>query len=63
MRVHEGHDEHTGYNLPWSLFRLVPYCSDAKFHDFHHSNNTGNFSSFLRVWDSLFDTECDWYIA
>jgi len=62
LRVHEGHDGHSGYDFPWSFFRILPFGAGASFHDFHHSHNVGNYGSFLRIWDSLFNTEKDWYL-
>jgi methylsterol monooxygenase/4-alpha-methyl-delta7-sterol-4alpha-methyl oxidase len=56
MRSAEGVDGHTGYEFPWSPFRLLPFSASTKYHDFHHTHNVGNYSSFFIVWDILFGT-------
>lgn len=28
----------------------------AEYHNFHHSHNIGNYSSFFTYWDSIFGT-------
>ena len=54
FRTGEGVDGHCGYEFPWSMFRLIPFSASASYHDFHHSHNVGNYSSFLSIWDSVF---------
>jgi sterol desaturase/sphingolipid hydroxylase (fatty acid hydroxylase superfamily) len=54
IRASEGVDGHTGYEFPWSPFRLIPFSASASYHDYHHSHNVGNYSSFLTIWDSVF---------
>lgn len=53
-RSFEGVDGHSGYEFPWSPFRVLPLACSATYHDFHHSHNLGNYSSFFTFWDSLF---------
>ena len=62
LRYFEGYDGHAGYEFPWSILRIMPFSSDAVFHQFHHSDNTGNFGSFTRFWDTLFDSSNDFYV-
>lgn len=50
FRVSESSDAHSGYNLPFSIFRLGR-PSDR--HWFHHSHNTGCFGAFLTFWDRV----------
>jgi len=47
---------HSGYEIPFSPFRFLPFGVSAKFHDDHHLKNLGNFGSMLVVWDSLCGT-------
>ena len=54
FRSGEGVDGHSGYEFPWSPFRLIPFSASASYHDYHHSHNVGNYSSFLTIWDSVF---------
>ena len=50
---------HSGYNLPFSPFRFLPFGVSAKFHDDHHLKNVGNFGSMLVIWDSICGTNRD----
>ena len=54
IRTIEGADGHSGYEFPWSPFRLLPFSASASYHDFHHSHNVGNYSSLFTIWDSVF---------
>ena len=53
MNTAEGH---SGYNIPWAPFRIVPFSSTSSFHDFHHLKNQGNYGSFFVIWDTLLGT-------
>lgn len=55
-RVSESHDAHSGYDWPWSPFRLVPFSAPASYHNFHHSHNVGNYATFFSLWDTVFGT-------
>lgn len=59
----ETHDGHSGYEFPWSIFRLIPFGSDATYHNFHHTKNVGNYSSFMTIWDTLLNSNSDFYEA
>lgn len=61
IRALETHDKHSGYEFPWSPFGMLPFGGDATFHDFHHARNVGNYGSFFIVWDSIFNTNKDYY--
>lgn len=61
MRALEGVDGHTGYDFSFSPFRLIPFSSSARYHDFHHSHNLGNYSSFFTIWDTILGTNGDYY--
>jgi sterol desaturase/sphingolipid hydroxylase (fatty acid hydroxylase superfamily) len=63
FRLIETTDDHSGYEFPWSVFRLLPFGGDATYHDFHHSKNVGNYGSFTTIWDSLFNTNKEFYEA
>jgi sterol desaturase/sphingolipid hydroxylase (fatty acid hydroxylase superfamily) len=43
--------------VPWSPFRIIPFPGSAEKHDFHHSQNMGNFASFFCWWDMLMGTD------
>ena len=42
-RIGEAIDAHSGYEIPWSPFRLMPFNVTATYHDFHHMYNVGNY--------------------
>jgi len=56
VRSGETIDGHCGYEFSWSPYRLVPFSASATYHDFHHSHNVGNFSSFFSFWDTICGT-------
>ena len=60
-RLGETADAHSGYEFPWSPFRLLPFSAPASYHNFHHSHNLGNYASFYALWDSLFATNHAYY--
>jgi sterol desaturase/sphingolipid hydroxylase (fatty acid hydroxylase superfamily) len=49
-------DQHSGYEFPWNPLTLLPGNSGAKYHDFHHSKNLGNYASLFIHWDWIFGT-------
>ena len=61
LRTFESTEGHSGYDFPWSIFRMLPFGSDYGYHVFHHSNNIGNFSSFFTLWDSVFGSNKAYY--
>ena len=61
MRYHESHDAHCGYEFPWSIYRVLPFGSDASYHSFHHTKNVGNYSTWFTIWDTVFDSNEDYY--
>ena len=63
LRILETHDGHSGYEFPWSIFRLIPFGSDATYHTFHHAKNVGNYSSFMTIWDTIFNSNSEFYEA
>jgi sterol desaturase/sphingolipid hydroxylase (fatty acid hydroxylase superfamily) len=54
IRLAETADGHSGYEFPWSPFRILPMTTSATYHDFHHLKNIGNYSSVFRTWDTIF---------
>jgi len=54
VRIWETAEAHSGYDVPFSPFALVD-CSRK--HEFHHSQNIGNYGSFFGVWDYLCGTD------
>lgn len=62
LRTWETTDGHSGYDFPWVMFRTLPFGGDARYHNFHHSKNVGNYCSLLTIWDTVFDTNTDYYL-
>ena len=57
FRIWETCDGHSGFDFPFMPARLMPFASTSAAHDAHHSINTGNFASFLCIWDRVCGTE------
>lgn len=61
LRILETHEGHSGYEFPWSAYKLLPFSTDAIYHDFHHSTNIVNYSSLMSIWDSVFNSNKEYY--
>eukprot|EP00761_Pharyngomonas_kirbyi_P012448 gb/GECH01012475.1/.p1 GENE.gb/GECH01012475.1/~~gb/GECH01012475.1/.p1 ORF type:complete len:264 (+),score=20.11 gb/GECH01012475.1/:1-792(+) len=57
VRLAETIEVHCGYDFPWSPNRFLPFYGGARFHDWHHERNVGNFASTFTVWDWAFGTD------
>ncbi len=57
LRLFQAIDAHSGYDLPWSLHKFLPFWAGADYHDVHHERFIGNYSSSFRWWDRWMDTE------
>ncbi|XP_002741042.1 methylsterol monooxygenase 1-like, partial [Saccoglossus kowalevskii] len=57
FRLMETIDVHSGYELPLNPMHLLPFYGGVRFHDFHHMNFNGNYSSSFTWWDKLFGTD------
>ncbi|XP_064644357.1 methylsterol monooxygenase 1-like [Lineus longissimus] len=61
VRLFETIDVHSGYDIPYlNIFHLIPFYGGAKFHDFHHMNFNGNYSSTFTWWDKIFGTDAQY---
>uniref|UniRef100_A0A8D0C8D9 Cholesterol 25-hydroxylase n=1 Tax=Salvator merianae TaxID=96440 RepID=A0A8D0C8D9_SALMN len=51
-------EDHSGYDLPWSTHRLIPFglYGGAPHHDLHHLRFKVNYAPFFTHWDHLFGT-------
>lgn len=56
VRQLEAAEGHGGYQLPFSLFHLLPGGHGARFHDAHHARFHGNYSGFLGWFDGVTGT-------
>lgn len=57
LRMLESLEIHSGYHFPWAPFGFFSFLhGGARFHEFHHSKNVGNFGVF-RLWDRFMGTD------
>jgi len=61
IRVCETLDGHSGYEFSWSPFRLLPLSGSAQYHNYHHTNNDGNYGSFFMLWDTIMGTNRNYF--
>ncbi len=57
VRVVVSIDEHSGFSLPWSPVRLLPWGASAEGHAWHHSHTDGMFASQFAWLDALLGTD------
>lgn len=58
VRIWETTDTHSGYELPWSVWSLFWWQGGARQHDFHHTDNTGNYGGLATIfWDRWCGTD------
>lgn len=58
-RVFDAFTAHSGYMFSWAPVQLLPFCTYDDYHNYHHVNNSGNFSSRFRYLDILFGSYND----
>ena len=58
-----GHFNHCGYSVPWYPWGAFPFGIDSEYHDFHHSANIGNYSTFSTYWDTVCGTNKHHWIS
>lgn len=61
FRIWDAHEGHSGYEFPWSFFRLLPFGAEHDYHYFHHTRNVGNYSSFMSIWDTVLNSNNEYY--
>jgi sterol desaturase/sphingolipid hydroxylase (fatty acid hydroxylase superfamily) len=61
LRVNEAIDGHCGYEFSWSPYKLLPLSAGARYHDYHHTHNVGNYGSLFSVWDTLCGTNAQYF--
>jgi sterol desaturase/sphingolipid hydroxylase (fatty acid hydroxylase superfamily) len=52
----QGIDDHTGYEFPWALSRVMAIHGGTPVHDNHHAVNKGNYAACFSVIDRAFGT-------
>lgn len=53
-------DAHSGYELPFSPFHLIPIFGGARMHDYHHRAFDGNYGALV-FWDRICGTNKDFW--
>ena len=69
LRLAETLEGHSGYEFPipasvllGNFHKLNPFfTTTSPYHDYHHSMNVGNYSSFFTIWDTVFNSNADYY--
>jgi 4-alpha-methyl-delta7-sterol-4alpha-methyl oxidase len=61
LRMWDAYNGHCGYMFSWAPLQLLPLCASDDYHDFHHSQNCGNYGGQFRVLDSLFGYNKDFW--
>ena len=53
---------HSGYEFVYTMSHIpLPFGNDSEYHEYHHSKNIGNYSSFFNFWDTLFGTNKSYF--
>ena len=61
IRVTEAVYAHSGYEFPWTPFRIFPFMVPSTYHDYQHSHNIGNYASRFILWDLIFGDNKSYY--
>lgn len=56
FRLGESNEVHSGFEFPWSPYKILPISNDSAFHNYHHIKNIGNYGTFFTFWDWYFGT-------
>lgn len=48
-----GISQHSGYDLPYSPFYLIPFCDTYRGHNIHHSLLRVNYAPYWTFWDRI----------
>ncbi len=46
--------DHSGYNFPFNPTDLALFYANPTYHDYHHSDNMGNYGGMFTIWDTVF---------
>ena len=52
---------HSGYQLRWNPYRLLPFQNRSPHHFYHHTANQGNYSDVFHIWDTIFGTSAEFH--
>ena len=51
---------HTGYEIPWSPLRILPFSVSSGYHNHHHTDNDGNYAQYFVIWDFIMNTNTNY---
>lgn len=60
FRQIEAIETHSGYDLPWSITKYIPFYGGADYHDYHHyvgGQSQSNFASVFTYCDYIYGTD------
>ena len=61
FRVFESLEGHSGYEFPFGTHKFVPLATTPNYHNYHHLVNVGNYGSMMVIWDSIFNTNVEYF--
>jgi sterol desaturase/sphingolipid hydroxylase (fatty acid hydroxylase superfamily) len=61
LRNWDAFNSHSGYTFSWAPLQLIPFCTCDDYHSFHHSRNMGTLGGPLRIWDTVFGLNEDYW--
>ncbi len=56
VREMQTYEVHSGYDIPFSPTKLLPFYGGARFHDYHHEAFNANYASTFTILDQIFGT-------
>jgi sterol desaturase/sphingolipid hydroxylase (fatty acid hydroxylase superfamily) len=57
LKVVDTTEQHLGYDFPINPLRILPFTISNEFHDFHHTQNIGNFGGWFNYLDRFLNTD------
>lgn len=54
-------EQHSGFELPFSPYGIVPFTFSSSYHDFHHTRYKFNYSSNFVFWDFIFGDNKEYF--
>ncbi|KAL8101253.1 methylsterol monooxygenase 1-2-like [Apium graveolens] len=60
LRQVEAIETHSGYEIPWTLTKYIPFYGGADYHDYHHyvgGQSQSNFASVFTYCDYIYGTD------
>lgn len=52
---------HSGYEFPWSPFRVLPLVMGSNMHDYHHSCGLGTYANTFYFYDLITCTSDEYF--